>query len=720
MKILIVLSPPVVRGPVPQCIAIQAHQPDAVHFIQTLYPGQQANKHQFEYTQAWLSKSLLSKYNLDDPYPVPVSAPIGYICSEKVVPTLHFHQVDMDGLVPKINELSELFSRDKVCFDLLPGGKEAKLQSFFAENKNLNLTYSTENGKIIDLSSGLTEEGSSIPLSLIDRFWLSGEPVYVEKSHAAIEDDSTFLTAIYDALSIEVLTERKKEELVARRTTSKRQGKIRVSDVFDRPLSTFNEGFRTNFECEGVMLQHPNAESDDLIFEFEDGRIESFPEKKEGHPNGTVLEPVITNLLNKHWSLHDSLTGVSVIYPRPEDRRESYRNLTQLAYDANHLHGKEDQFALRCEKVSLEWKTTSVEQLMEAEFEAIRDGVLSVDEALKFIRQVELDTICLVDSGVLSFDTKAFISDLGPSKMKQKAMQKPSSLFNNRSSGQYYVVCSTSPDQTLNHQPVIHMTKLVNGPPVINQHNKHQWMPTPKEIQSLQIKCTGELTSFLRRQKVLGLEEIMDAVSKGVGVKQEVLARLFCHDEGASELEILDVLVCSNVELKRQLDVHLERISSDLLLQIERLLRDEIWNKKIKLQAKERKRIQKRKIPYKKALQKKKKERNTLHKSILKLEGENDHHTMEYMHMKLELSSLDAEIDKIKSERKSLVAEKERELKELNHDSIVIELPPLPPNEMLGQAVENFLRNQNTKLPRALSILIDLHLDMHGFLLERE
>ena len=51
--------------------------------------------------------------------------------------------------------------------------------------------------------------------------------MYVEKSHAAIEDDSTFLTAIYDALSIEVLTERKKEELVARRTTSKKQGKIR-------------------------------------------------------------------------------------------------------------------------------------------------------------------------------------------------------------------------------------------------------------------------------------------------------------------------------------------------------------------------------------------------------------------------------------------------------------------------------------------------------------
>ena len=111
MKILIVLSPPVVRGPVPQCIAIQAHQPDAVHFIQTLYPGQQANKHQFEYTQAWLSKSLLSKYNLDDPYPVPVSAPIGYICSEKVVPTLHFHQVDMDGLVQKSTNSAAFLAR---------------------------------------------------------------------------------------------------------------------------------------------------------------------------------------------------------------------------------------------------------------------------------------------------------------------------------------------------------------------------------------------------------------------------------------------------------------------------------------------------------------------------------------------------------------------------------------------------------------------------------
>ena len=201
-------------------------------------------------------------------------------------------------------------------------------------------------------------------------------------------------------------------------------------------------------------------------------------------------------------------------------------------------------------------------------------------------------------------------------------------------------------------------------------------------------------------------------------MKQEVLARLFCHDEGASELEILDVLVCSNVELKRQLDVVLERISSDLLLQIERLLRTRFGIKKLSCKQREKK-DSKAENSVQEGSPKKKKERNTLHK-LSKIEGENDHHTMEYMHMKLELSSLDAEIDKIKSERKSLVAEKERELKELNHDSIVIELPPLPPNEMLGQAVENFLRNQNTKLPRALSILIDLHLDMHGFLLERE
>lgn len=714
MKILIVLSPPVVRGPVPQCIAIQAHQPDSVHFIQTLYPGQQINKHQFEYTQAWLSKSLLSKYDLDEPYPVPVTAPIGYICNEQVKPTLHFHAVNMDGLVPKINELSEIFSQDTVCFDLLPGGKEAKLQSLFAENKNLNLTYSSENGKVIDLTSGLIEGGSCISLSLIDRFWLSGEPVYVEKSHAVIKDDSIFLTAIYDALSIEVLTERKKEELIARRTNSKKQGKIGDSDVLDRPLSLFNEGFRTNFECEGVTLQHPNAKSDDVIFEFDNGRVESFPEKKEGSPNGTVLEPVITNLLNKHWSLHDSLTGVSVIYPRPEDRRESYRNLTQKAYDANHLHEKDNQFSLRCERVFLEWKTTSVDRLMEAEFEAIRDGVFSVDETLKFIRQVEMDTICLVDSGVLSFDTKAFISNLDKGRKKQKAMQKPSSLFNNRSSSQYYVVCSTSPDQTLNHQPVIHMSQLLNGPHILNRHNKHQWMPTKGTIERLQAQCSDELGALLNNEGDLDPHEIFNLISKTVGVKPEVIKRLSCDGE-VSDVHALEVLVSSDLNLKSRLYTHLQPVSSRLFHRIEHLLRQFIQDKKISERKKD---IKERKLPEEGLLNQKRRERKIVNKSLLKIEKNNLNHTLEYQQMKIKISALDHEIYHLNSNLQSFMAEKQKELKDVNSDSIEVELPSLPQNEKLAQVVASHLKEQNMKAPKGLTNLIDQYLDLHKALLE--
>ena len=717
MKVLILLSPPVNKGPIPQCIAIQAHQPDAVHLIQTLYPGQESNEHQFEYIRAWLSgsESLLSKYDLDEPYPVPVTTPLGYICSGQVKPTLHFHAVDMEGLVSKINEISSLLSQDTVCFDLLPGGKEAKLQSLFAENKNLNLTYSTENGKVIGLTSGLIEGGSCISLSLIDRFWLSGEPVYVEKPHAAIEDDSIFLTAIYDALSIEVLTERKREELIARRTNSKKQGKLKDADVLDRPLSTFNQDFRSDFECEGVTLHHPNPQSDDVIFEFNNGRFESFPEKKEGTPNGTAIEPVITNLLNNHWSLHDSLTGVSVIYPRPADRHESYRNLTQKAYEANHLHEKDNQFALRCEKVSLEWRTTSVERLMEAEFEAIQDGVLSVDEALKFIRQVEMDTICLVDSGVISFDTKAFISNLDDRKKKQKAMQKPSSLFNNRSSGQYYVVCSTSPDRRLNHEPVIHMSQLASGPRVLNQHNKHLWMPTKSTIERLEAQCSKELGAFLNKEELVEPLEILGVLSQGVGVAPEVLVRLLCGDTNASDLRTLEVLVGSDAELKSQLYEHLRLYTSKLVERIEDSLKNAILKRKIKQEVKKRKKIKKRKIPHNDVLREKILERKEVNKSILEIEKNNEDHTLEYYQMKIKLSSLDDDISKIKSERKSILAKKEQEPRYLNLDSIEIELPPLPRDETLVSVVKAHLNNHNAK-SSVLTALIDQYRELHGIL----
>lgn len=717
MKVLILLSPPVNKGPIPQCIAIQAHQPDAVHLIQTLYPGQQPNNHQFEYINAWISgpNSLLSKYQLDEPYPVPFTSPLGYISSGHGKPTLHFHTVDVNGLAPKINELSNSLPPDSVCFDLLPGGKEAKLQSLLVSDERIKLTYSLENGKFIHLASGLVEEGSQLPLSLIDRFWLSGEPVYVEKSHAAIEDDSIFLTAIHDALSVELLTERKERELIARRTAEGRPGRVREHEFFDRPISTFNKDFRTAFKCHGINLQHPNDELDDVIFHFENGRIESFPEKKEGSPNGTVLEPVITNLLAMRWSLHDSLTGVSVIYPRPEDRIESYRNLTQKAYNNNQKHEKLNQFALRCEKVSLEWQDTTVEQLMEAEFEAIRNGVLSVDEALKFIRQVEMDTVCLVDSGVLSFDTKAFISDLKSGKKKQKAMQKPSSLFNNRSSGQYYVVCSTSPDQNLKHEPVIHMSQLANGPHVLYQHNKHLWLPSKSAIEDLRSQCINELGDFLKKKELLEPLKILAILSRGVGAAPQVLARLFCGDEHASALHLLKELVRSDEDLKRQLWEYLRRHNSNVFDEIERSLKNAILERKITEQAEKRKELQKRKLPHKDVLKKMKQKRKEVNKAILEIERNNENHTLEYMRMKTQLSAIDIEIFKIKSERQAIIEERERELRNLNPDSIEIELPPLPHDETLVSVVDGHLNNHNAE-SALLSVLIDQYLELNEIL----
>ena len=537
MKILILISPPIKSGPVPQCMAIQAHQPDVVYLLQTLYPKQTPLKNQFLYIQAWIQGAgeLISCHpSLDEPYPVPITPPIGYQGIQEKKPDLKFQPISLGDLNQQILTILNNHQSDVVSFDFLPGGKEAKLQLMHLDDVPINLTYTTEMGGIMDLKTGLQQLGPKIPLPLIDRFWISGEAVFVEKTKADIDRDELFLSALYDALSIEPLTQRKADSLKRRRGKTM----LKDQDYFDRPLTTFNQEFRETFDCVGVSIPHISNELDDVKFLFSDGREEVFPEDKEGTPNGTILEAIVTNQIHKNWNVLDSLTGISVIYPTSEERENSYRKLTEKHFEENHLHERLNTFEKRCEKVGLVWKQTSVEELMKAEFEGIKQGDLGNDEALKFIRQVELDTVCLIDSGVVSFDSKAFIR-IGMMRREQKAMQKPSSLFNNKKAGQYYVVASTSPPQMCASEPVIHISQLNKGSRIINKKNKHLWIPSNRLANTQKIKFREQL-----REEILKMDnvpsEIFTQIAKVNGLMPDSLKTLLCGNNNFSLLEIIE------------------------------------------------------------------------------------------------------------------------------------------------------------------------------------
>ena len=537
MKILILISPPIKSGPVPQCMAIQAHQPDVVYLLQTLYPKQNPLNDQFRHIQAWIqgAKQLISCHpSLDEPYPVPITPPMGYQGIQEKKPELKFQPISLEALNQHILTILTNHQNDVVSFDFLPGGKEAKLQLMLLDGVSINLTYTTEMGSIIDLKTGIKQGGSKIPLPLIDRFWISGEAVFVEKTRADIDRDEVFLSALYEALSVETLTQRKADSLKRRRAKTT----LKDSDYFDRPLTTFNREFREAFDCSDVSIHHISNEFDDVKFLFSDGREEVFFEEKEGTPNGTILEAIVTNQIHKNWNVLDSLTGISVIYPTREERENSYRNLTKKQFEENHLHERLNTFQERCDKVGLFWKQTSVEELMKAEFEVLKQGDLGNDEALKFIRQVELDTVCLIDSGVVSFDSKAFIR-IGMMRKEQKAMQKPSSLFNNKNAAQYYVVASTSPPDMCAFEPVIHISQLNKGSQILTKKDKHLWIPSSRLANNLKIKFKEQLLEEILKMENIP-SELLPQIAKVNGLEPDILKTILSGETNLSLVEIIE------------------------------------------------------------------------------------------------------------------------------------------------------------------------------------
>ena len=77
------------------------------------------------------------------------------------------------------------------------------------------------------------------------------------------------------------------------------------------------------------FLKSAEDGSDDVEFRFADGTKKMFPELIQGAPNGSALEPVITNMLHKYWPVFDSLTGVSVVYGESQQRYDSYQKHTE-------------------------------------------------------------------------------------------------------------------------------------------------------------------------------------------------------------------------------------------------------------------------------------------------------------------------------------------------------------------------------------------------------
>ena len=203
--VLAVISAPGLTANIVQAMAIQAHQPDIVVLLQTRISGQNQNLENQIFLEAWLegSESLLAKYpDIDKPFEFPYTAPSGYISKERSnPPSLVKIGVEPGKLASTLLEIQSQFADARFVFDSLPGAKIIKADVLMdSKLNNWNLSYTLEGGKVMYFEKDGLQTKEGMFLSIIDRCWLAGIPVYVSETKQSIESKEKFYTSINECI----------------------------------------------------------------------------------------------------------------------------------------------------------------------------------------------------------------------------------------------------------------------------------------------------------------------------------------------------------------------------------------------------------------------------------------------------------------------------------------------------------------------------------------
>ena len=408
MTVLVMLSPPEKGGVIAQAMAIQAHRPSTVILIRVSLGRKVVEYDGVGLLNAWVqgSKELEEMFpDLDKPYPFPVTLPKGYISTDETIPDIIIIDVEEDMIAEKLASLTDTYTRDEIRFDYLPGGKFLKLPLIVDDRfKDWEVSYTLETGNYILFE----ENGHSIqtghPLSIVDRCWVAGFPVHVEKTWPVTQEWNEFYSGIMTCLRVEPYTE---ERRAIDEGNPKKKRFIPYREK-NRPIG---------FNCSETLEQLEKSG-----YEVIDRRPEQITISKSGLkwdivllkdeiPAGNPLELLMVNILSLHWNPTDLIQGVSIIEPSAKMRLNKYQDLlvhlqTNYRDNADSLLGKKYQD--KCNQLGFEC-SVSIEDLLNADMKKMNEDYENgtVVEPLIRIRVCEIDALLLDEHGISSFDAKA-------------------------------------------------------------------------------------------------------------------------------------------------------------------------------------------------------------------------------------------------------------------------------------------------------------------------
>ena len=400
-SLLCVILPP--SAVVPVAISLQCHQPDHVVFLRTFFDSQNIQDSltiEQKRLLAWLDggESLLACFeNLNVPFQFEYTPPVGYIPpTGGNTPKTEIRNISMEAIKTNLDEIAQQYQHCDLIVDLLPGAKNAKMDLLF-RNENWTKWYTTESGVAISFSqkqgSTVTKQGKHV--SIVDRSWLGGNPVKVERTvlGKTTGEEWAFYSGIIEALEYE-------------------------SDKIDAPMVMTHEEYCTNLRNQGYEVEQlkPIVGSDETILQIgKDGfkihvkLLDSF-----GRRSGFYLEPLVNAILtHSEWEPVECVFGMQVYESSPKER------IDKLTNQVNHLFRSWVNFQ---KGDNLPGLATTFEEICgelnisphnDMNLEALQNGLTGpLSERLQqillvYIQVCEIDALLLDKTGLVLFDAKA-------------------------------------------------------------------------------------------------------------------------------------------------------------------------------------------------------------------------------------------------------------------------------------------------------------------------
>ena len=502
---LVVLLAP--NNCIPTAMSIQSHAPDKLLILNS-----RMEKHKMELRgtpsqkmlKKWLngSEDLVSmvseRARLDHPFPIPHTLPNGYL-GDLDKENIEWKWCYNDQILDHINGTSRDWDGE-VRIDILPGSGTGILIPTILEGleKGISIWETLQDGRRIEFSRGMLDASPEfgLPLSIIDRCWLSGTPVHAEvhrqghKGEGIPPNKVEFMRGISECFVVE--DQNKFMSIIT--MEPEHSPKELVKNGYEYEILNYG----TDANDRGTSVRISKGE-----MEMEITNVYRSQRQREfwGAADGTWAEEFVEASVWGGWEPASTARSLSIISGEG-GRLQTFSLRMRISKGEWEKHGNKrssgELWRGNCERHGFDPddESSKVEQVVKLVLERLQTA--SEEERLEYlniVRRAELDLVVLDSTGVTTFDSKVFIEEYGDdgidwtasrftaegrraTESRRKSLgQSPDWLVRNS----FFVICNSRPKGQSPLLPRrIHMQRMWEGREILLSSDMESPSSVPK------------------------------------------------------------------------------------------------------------------------------------------------------------------------------------------------------------------------------------------------